>query len=169
MNIEKELLNKKHNREKFDCGVDSLNHYFKFQASQDVKRKLSVCFVFSTNNIVKGFYTLSSGSIPLEDVPKKYSKRYPKSYSKIPIVLLGRLAVDNNFKGKGLGEFMLIDALQECYEVSKAKIGAVAIIVDPVNEDAENFYKKYGFIKLADSGKMFLPMKTIKKLFDDAG
>ncbi len=165
MNLVKELLQSRHKREKFDCGIDSLNNYIKLQASQDVKKKLSVCFVFTIDNEVKGFYTLSGGSIPLKDVPEKYSKKFPKSYSNIPVFLLGRLAVDKSIKGKGFGEYLLIDALKECYEVTKNKIGAVAVIVEPVNHSAENFYTQYGFIKLTDSGKMFLPMNTIKKLF----
>jgi len=54
--------------------------------------------------------------------------------------------------------------LKRSYEISKT-IGSFAVIVDPIDQDAENFYEKYGFIKLPDSGKMFLPMKTISQLF----
>ncbi len=169
MKLSKELLQKYHHRNDFDCGVDLLNNYIKFQASQDVKRKLSVCFVFIDKRIVKGYYTLSSSSIPIEDVPLKFSKRFPKSYSNIPVILLGRLAIDKSYHGKGYGEYLLIDALKESYEVSKEKIGATAVIVEPINDDAERFYGKYGFIKLDISGKMFLPMKTIRKLFEDIG
>ena len=167
MNLEKQLLQKHHDRNTFDCGIELLNNYIKHQASQDVKRKLSVCFVFSDKWVVKGYYTLSSSSIPQEDVPLKFSKRFPKSYSSIPVILLGRLAVDKGCKGKGYGEHLLVDALMESYEVSKEKIGATAVVVDPINDDAENFYEKYGFIKLETSGMMFLPMNTIRKLFEN--
>jgi len=167
MNLRKELLQKLHNRVNFDCGIDLLNNYIKSQASQDVKKKLSVCFVFSEKQIVKGYYTLSSSSIPLEDVPLKFSKRFPKSYTGIPVILLGRLAIDKSYKGKGYGEYLLIDALKESYNVSKEKIGAVAVIVEPINNDAKKFYNKYGFIELNISGKMFLPMNTIRNLFEN--
>ena len=166
MNLVKELLRKQHIRNDFDCGVELLNAYIKRQASQDVKRKLSVCFVFHEKNVVKAYYTLSSGSIPLEDVPHKYAKRFPKSYTAVPVILLGRLAVDKTHKGKGYGEYLLVDALKESYDVSRKKIWATAVIVEPVNNDAEQFYAKYGFIKLEESGKMFLPMNTISKLFE---
>ncbi len=169
MNLEKAFLEKKHIRNEFDCGIESLNNYIKFQASQDVKRKLSVCYVFvDKNDTVKGYFTLSSSSIPLKKIPKDFSGRLPKSYSNIPVILLGRLAVDNTVSGKGYGEYLLTDALNESYNVSKNKIGAFAVIVDPVDDNITSFYEKYGFIKLPDSGKMFLPMNTIAKLFKAA-
>ncbi len=81
------------------------------------------------------------------------------------MTLLGRLATDIKFQGKGIGKILLIDALTRCYEISKS-IGSFAVIVDPLDNDAENFYSRYGFIKLPDSGKMFLTMMTIKSLFE---
>lgn len=79
--------------------------------------------------------------------------------------MLGRLAIDKNFRGKRIGKILLIDALKRCFGASNS-IGAFAVIVDPLDKEAERFYKIYGFIKLPDSGKMFLPMKTIKELFE---
>ena len=81
------------------------------------------------------------------------------------MILLGRLAVDYRFQGNGVGKLLLIDSLKRCHETSKS-IGAFAVIVDPLDNNAERFYHKYGFIKLEDSGKMFLPMKTINQLFE---
>lgn len=162
-----ELLEKKHNRKDFDCGKEILNNYLRNQAGQDVKRKLSACFVLTekgTNNI-KGYYTLSNNSIPLKNFPEQIQKKFPKSYVSIPTTLLGRLAIDNKFQGKGLGKILLIDALQRSYKISKT-IGSFAIVVDPIDKEAERFYEKYDFIKLPDSGKMFIATKTLKGLFD---
>ncbi len=168
MRLKKEFLSKNHHRKEFDCGKISLNNYIKYQASQDVKRNLSVCFVFiDEKDIIKGYFTLSSSSISLNEIPQKFSKRFPKSYTYIPVILLGRLAVDNTILGKGYGEYLLIDALKESYDVSKNKIGAIAVVVDPIDDEAVCFYKKYGFITLPDSDKMFLPMKTIAMLFEN--
>ena len=75
------------------------------------------------------------------------------------------MAIDANFQGKGVGKLLLIDALRRSYEISKS-IGSFAVVVDPIDKDAEQFYAKYGSIKLPDSGKMFLPMNTIKTLFE---
>jgi RimJ/RimL family protein N-acetyltransferase len=71
---------------------------------------------------------------------------------------------DKNYQGKGIGKIVLIDALKRSYEISQ-KIGSFAIVVDPIDEEAENFYKKYDFIKLPDSKKMFIATKTLQELF----
>ena len=162
-----ELLNKKHNRMDFDCGNDLLNNYLKQQAGQDVKRKLSVCFVFvhKETNVVAGYYTLANNSIPLNSFPEQIKKKFPKSYLSIPTTLLGRLAIDKKHQGKGVGKILLIDALKRSYEVSH-KIGSFAVVVDPIDEEAERFYKKYDFIQLPDSQKLFIAIKTLKELFD---
>ena len=161
------LLDKKHNRNDFDCGNELLNNYLKTQAGQDIKRKLSACFVLTekeTNNI-QGYYTLSNNSIPLSSFPEQIKKKLPNSYDSIPTTLLGRLAIDKNCQGKGFGKILLIDALKRSYEISK-EIGSFAVVVDPIDEKAELFYEKYDFIKLPDSEKMIIASKTLKELFD---
>jgi predicted GNAT family N-acyltransferase len=162
-----EPLDYKHNRDNFRCGKHLLDNYFWTQAKQDVKRKLSACFVLVEKETgkISGYYTLSSCSISNDLIPVTFKKRLPKSYQSIPTVLLGRLAIDKDFQGKGVGKLLLIDSLKRCYETSKS-IGTFAVIVDPLDKEAENFYAKYGFIALPDSGKMFLPMKTIEELFE---
>jgi len=161
-----ETLHSKHNKKAFSCGKGMLDNYLHYQANQDVKRKLSACFVLidTETQRIKGYYTLANNSIPLNMIPAELQKKMPKSYSSIPSTLLGRLAVDNRFQGMGIGKILLIDALKRSYEIAKT-IGSFAVIVDPLDNDAENFYEKYGFIKLPDSTKMFLPMKTIESIF----
>jgi hypothetical protein len=161
-----ELLNKKHNRNDFDCGKELLNSYLKYQAGQDIKRKLSACFVLAeakTNN-VQGYYTLSNNSIPLNSFSEQVQKKLPKSYQSIPTTLLGRLAIDLQYQGKGLGKILLIDALKKSYEISQV-VGSFAVVVDPIDKEATIFYEKYDFIKLPDSKKMFIPTKTLQELF----
>lgn len=160
-----ELLNKKHNREDFDCGKELLNNYLEKQAGQDIKRKLSVCFVLSENGVnIQGYYTLSNNSIPLNSFPEPIQKKLPKSYSSIPTTLLGRLAIDKKYQGQGIGKILLIDALKRSYELS-LEIGSFAVVVDPIDDEAERFYQKYDFIKLPDSHKMFIATKTLQELF----
>lgn len=162
-----EPLDSKHNKENFSCGKDLLDNYFWKQAKQDVKRKLSACFVLVDKeaNRISGYYTLSSNSISHNLIPDSFKKKLPKSYLSIPTILLGRLAVDNNYQGKGIGKTLLIDSLKRCFDTSDS-LGVFAVIVDPLDKEAERFYDKYGFIKLPDSKKMFIPMKTIKELFE---
>ncbi len=160
-------LDPKQDRKDFSCGKDLLDNYFHKLVSQDIKRKLSVCFTLidEESNHIAGYYTLSSHSISNNLIPDSFRKKLPKSYSSIPTMLIGRLAIDKNLQGKGIGKLLLIDALKRCFDTSET-IGAFAVIVDPLDTEAENFYDKYGFIKLPDSGKMFLPMKTIRSLFE---
>lgn len=160
-----EILAKEHDRSNFDCGHSLLDNYIKRQASQDVKRDLSACYalVDSENKVVKGYYTLSSNAINRDTLPEHLSKKLPPNYQDIPTALLGRLAIDSTLKGRGFGAILLMDALSRCFSISGA-VGTLAVVVDPIDENAQSFYQKYGFILLPASGKMFLPMKTIKQL-----
>jgi predicted GNAT family N-acyltransferase len=159
-------LQKTFDKNSFDCGKSTLNNYIQTQASQDVRKRLSVCFVLLNPDqfTIEGYYTLSNASIPYHEVPQKLRNKYPKSYKYIPVTLLGRLAIDTKIKGRGFGSKLLIDALKRSFHVADKKIGSVAVIVDPLDEEAEKYYKHFGFVTLPSSGKMFLDMKTIKKL-----
>ena len=161
-----EILSSKHRKKEFSCGKDMLDNYLHRQANQDMKRKLSGCFVMedSKTGLIQGYYTLANNSIPLHWVPADLQKKLPQSYASIPTTLLGRLAIDRRFQGQGTGKLLLIDALKRSNDLSKI-LGSFAVIVDPLDEEAENFYRKYGFIKLPDSGKMFLAMQTVNILF----
>ena len=161
-----ELLNSEHNRKDFSCGKQMLDNYLYYQANQDMKRNLSACFVWNEpqTHRIKGYYTLSNNSIPLESVTEVFRKKLPPSYRSIPTTLLGRLAVDRYFQSMKTGKLLLVDALKRSYELSKT-MGSFAVIVDPIDDSAYAFYEKYGFISLVDSGKMFLPMNTIQLLY----
>src|SRR5690606_31204305 len=143
-----------------------LDDYLHIQANQEIKRNLGVCFVLEDveTGLIKGYYTLSNNSIPISTFPGAVAKKLPTSYGSIPTTLLGRLAIDTKFQGEGIGKLLLIDALKRSAEASKS-IGSFAVVVDPLDDAAEAFYEKYGFIKLPDSGKMFLAMKTVTGLF----
>jgi GNAT superfamily N-acetyltransferase len=160
-------LNSSHKKNNFNCGKDLLDNYLHRQAKQDVKRKLTVCFILANeDNVVQGYYTLSNAGIPLDELPEDLRKKYPKSYRNLPATLLGRLAVDQSFKGRGLGALLLMDALKRSFEISTTNIGSMAVLVDPLDDDSVRFYEKFGFIALPDSGKMFLPMATISEIFN---
>jgi predicted GNAT family N-acyltransferase len=159
-----QLLEKSHHRKKFTCEEDSLTQYIRTQVSQDIRKRLATCFVAVDNNQnVIGYYTLTSESLGRELIPDKYLRQVPQNYN-APVILLGRLARDISAKGTGLGEYLLLDALFRSYQLSNESIGAMAVVVDPINEKAAEFYKKYGFEQLPDSEKMFLPMKIIEQL-----
>ena len=158
-----QILQKSHDKGSFDSETPLLDNYIRTQASQDVKRDLSVCYVLADEDgKVLGYYTLSSNSIPRDELPEELVKRLPLSYRDLPTILLGRLAVDKSQKGKRYGEYLLIDALERSLSLGD-QLGMLAVIVDPVDEKAVSFYKKYGFILIPSNGKMFLTLETFRK------
>lgn len=157
-----ELLDGSHIKSDFDCGHEMLNTYLSRQAGQDVKRDLSACYVLADESKkVIAYYTLSGNSVRREEFPEELARKLPQSYVNLPAALLGRLAVDKNHKGHGYGEFILIDALNRCAKIA-GQLGTLAVMVDPIDEKAESFYTRYGFIKLPGSSKMFITIKTIR-------
>lgn len=158
------VLEKNHNRKNFTCGIDELDVYLKQYANQDIKKRLTVCYVISDkNNDVIGYYTLSSNSIDLSDIPEDLAKSL--KYTQIPVIIIGRLAVHKDYQGNKLGHTLLLDALKRIVEISTL-VGNHAVIVDPINDMAEKFYAKLGFISLKASKRMFLPLKTITDLLN---
>jgi predicted GNAT family N-acyltransferase len=162
-----EPLASTHKKKDFLCGKSSLDNYLKTQANQDMKRKLCAVFVMTNKQKpqdILGYYTLSSESINSEQVPFEISKKMPPSYTRLPVILLGRLAISQGHHGQGLGKKLLVDALRRSVEITRT-LGAIAVIVDPLDEEAKAFYEQYGFILIPDRGCMFLPMATIQQLF----
>ncbi len=157
-----ESLDLASDRSSFESGVAPLDRYFRTQVSQDIKRRVTACFVATdAQGQIAGYYTLASASVLLTDLPEAISKKLPR-YPSVPAVRMGRLAVDQNFKGKGLGAALLADALRKAVI---SEIAAYAFIVDAKDDDAANFYAHHGFVALPHQPLcMFIPLATVKDL-----
>jgi len=165
--LEIQPYNRKFKRENFDCGKEPLNNYILRNVTKDVKTGACTCFVIlNDSNQIIGYYTLSAESIIKEDAPAEFQKKIKYKY--IPVILLGRLALDKNEFGNGYGKLLLINSLKRSLEVAKNQIGAVAVIVDPIDKEAIAFYSKYGFTVLPTSGRMFMSMKKIETAFNQS-
>ena len=140
----------------FSCGSPPLDRYIKEQATQDVRRRIASCFVAANvHNKVAGYYTLASASVPLENFPPTVAKKLPR-YPFIPAVRLGRLAVDQAFKGLGLGKALLGNAT---YRAANSEIASFALIVYAKDESAAGFYRYHEFIPLPGTPSiLFLPL-----------
>lgn len=159
------LDNRQHDRSEFCCGKDSLDNYIRKQASQDLKRRVSTVFVLIDEPEVNvlAYYTLSSYTIDITVLDEAFAKRLPR-YPLLPTTLLGRLAVDDRQKGKGFGELMLVDALRKALNVSR-QVASLAVIAEALDENASNFYMKYGFQPFRQNPlKLYLPMKSVEEL-----
>lgn len=138
-------LDKSYNRQAFDCGVEPLNHFIRKQASQIIKRDETVIYVAHDGETIAGFYTLSACEIVQADDPTFLKKQSP--HNPIPCVLLGRLAVDKNYRGIGLGGDLLMSALKQSKLLS-SMMGLAFVVVDSKDDTAKAFYEHYGFYPL---------------------
>jgi len=126
-----------------------------------VRKKVAAAFVLTPDGTtVAGFYTLSAHLVNLPELPIEFAKKLPR-YPFVPATLLGRLAISSAFQGQGLGEFLLMHALE-----SSRRVAAAMVVVDAKDEAARNFYLRYGFVPLeSQPNRLLYPMKTIEKLF----
>ncbi len=157
-------LSSKHDRSAFACGQPTLDRFLRESARQNQDRGVSRTFVLTRGDEsrVFGYYTLAAGQIERSHLPPNSSKSLPKY--PVPVVLLGRLAVDETVQAEGLGKRLLWDALQRCLSAS-ASIGVFAVFVEAIDEPAAAFYRHYGFIPFPDQPlKLFLPLNTIRQL-----
>jgi predicted GNAT family N-acyltransferase len=162
-----EPLGRLHDRAAFSSLVPALDRYLHTQARQDAEKNLAVVFILTSDGkTVAGYYTLSQYSVRMDTIPAEIAGK-PTKYPEIPATSIGRLAVAAAFRGQGLGEFLLMDALRRCLSIS-GKAASWAVIVDAKDENGESFYKKYGFLPLPKvPRRWFLAMATIEKLFPE--
>lgn len=153
-----ETLNQAHSRKGFCCGIEALDKYFVEQVTQDIRRRVTVCYVAveTTTNKIAGYYTLAASGVLLKDIPTELVKRLPR-YPSIPVARLGRLAVDQNYQGQKLGSVLLWDAISRAL---RSEIAVFALVVDAKDEQAEAFYRYHGFINFGSLPKQLMPSLT---------
>ncbi len=155
-NFECQPLAKHHDRSSFRCGVIELDEYLQRRAHQDVRRRVAAVFVMTPDDQpqrIAGFYSLSSASLVLEELPLELVRHLPR-YPLVPAVLLGRLARDVGFPGTG--RLLLLDALARLLRHSK-DVAAAVVLVGAKDDKASRFYARYGFQGIAGEPKrMFL-------------
>lgn len=157
-------LDKTHDRSAFDCGKPMLNEWLQDLAGQFDRRDLSRTFVATRpdESLVLGYYAISSHRVVHDILPAAETKGLPRI--DVPVVLIGRLAVDQSMQGRGLGALLLVDALRRSMQISE-QVGIRAVEVDAFDDAARNFYLKFGFRSLRDDPRhLFLPMHEIRRL-----
>lgn len=162
-----EALARRHDRSRFSCGSEALDHYIRRQASQDVRRKMSRVFVALPGEMeeVAGFYTLSAGSIERATLPAGEMRQLP--HYPVPVALIGRLGVDRHWAGQGLGAALLTDAFHRVRHASRT-LAVYAVVVDAKDERAKAFYEHFGFTPFPRSGRrLFFPMAAVERLLHE--
>ena len=158
-------LSPNHDKPAFSCGVDPLDRYLQTQATQDIRRRIANCFVATSanSNIIAGYYTFSAASVPMLDLPSETAKRLPR-YPVVPAALIGRLAIDHQYRGRGLGAALLFDAIARA---ARADTAIFAVLVDAKDDAAAAFYRHHGFQPFAARPPtLFLPIGTALKLLE---
>jgi GNAT superfamily N-acetyltransferase len=162
-----EPLGKHHDRKAFSCGNEPFDRYLKQQASQDARRHVAAPFVAvpeEGDTTILGYYTLSAFAIDLGTLPHSTTSKLPY-YPLVPATLLGRLAVDRRHQGRGLGGFLLMDALHQVY-LRSPQIASAAFVVHAIDDDAFRFYRHFDFTPFPERrDQLFLPMAPIASLF----
>lgn len=149
-----EVLGPGHDRYAFSCGVDVLDQYLARQASQDVRRRVSACYVAVEvrSGKVAGYYTLAAGGVPLTDLAPELTKRLPR-YPSVPVARVGRLAVDLAYHGQKLGGALLADAAMRAM---RSEVAVFALVVDAKDDAAAAFYRHLGFESFGGQAKQLV-------------
>lgn len=171
-NLFVQLDKTRHDRSTFNCGEIEQDQFIKTKAANHMNADLSRTMVLpeskqqpNDKHLICAFYTITVSSISRQTLPKDNARKllhYP-----VPVFLLAQLAVHSNYHKQGLGSITLISALKHLWRINNREIKAYAVIVDCLNNKAEQFYLKYNFQKLdtnAGRVRMFLPMNTIESL-----
>ncbi len=152
----------RHRRELFDCGAAALNEYLQTRLNQQMKRGVTVGYVLaSAAGRIAGYVTLSAGEIPVGVIPEGHG--FPIKLP-LPTTLIGRLAVDKEYQGRGLGGDLLVHAIRIAVQTAE-QVASAVIEVDALDDRARQFYTHYGFARLPDDDKhLYLPMADARKL-----
>lgn len=152
-----ELISEEHELNDFDCGNNSLNNWLKTRALENQNR-FSTTRVVCVAKTVIAYYTLVYGSVNREEMARSYKQNAPM---RIPVMILGRLAVDLKWQDKSIGKHLLKEALLKTIEASS--IAAVrGLLVHAIDDRAKTYYQRYGFLESKIDLTLFLPLESIK-------
>ena len=147
-----------HDLSRFACGHDSLDDWLRVHALRNEGRT-SRTYVVCIGSTVVGYYCLATGAEKRVAMPKKIRQGIPDP---VPLMIIGRLAVDRNYQGRGIGSGLLSDALKRILAASEV-VGCRAVLVHAIDQAALGFYIQYGFVEFpTGSQTLFLPIETVR-------
>ena len=136
-----EPIQSSHDTSLFDCGNPLLNDWLKCRALANHSGGATRCYVVTQANAVVAYYAMSAGAVTASQATGKVKRNMPDP---IPVLVLARLAIDQNFQNQGLGKALLKDAAQRAMRVAR-DVGVRALLVHAIDASAEAFYLKHGF------------------------
>jgi GNAT superfamily N-acetyltransferase len=136
-------LGAEHDLDAFDCGVPALDEWLKQRARKNEVAGASRTYVVCVQNTVIGYYCLAAGAIAHPEAPKALRRNMPDP---IPVMVLGRLAIDRHYQNRGIGRALLRDAVLHALEAAEIA-GVKALLVHAISEEAKRFYFSRGFVE----------------------
>ena len=159
-----------HDRERFSCGVDTVDNYFRKTANKLAKAGNARVYVMtSETGDVVGFYALNAHSVDFTELPSRYARTRP-SHGAIPAAFISMIGVDQRYAGKGHGGDLLADALLRIEQAAE-RIGIAMVVLDVLDDGNPDFvrrrktlYLRYGFEALPSNPlRLFLPVAAIRE------
>jgi GNAT superfamily N-acetyltransferase len=149
----------------FDCGEATLNDWLKKRALKNQAAGASRCFVVCCGEAVVAYYTLSAGAISHETSPKAMRRNMPNP---LPVLLLGRLAVDKRYHNQGIGQALLRDAMLRAVHIS-AEAGVFALLVHALSDAAKQFYISRGFVESPlQAMTLLMTLETVRQILAES-
>ena len=137
-----EKLNPAHDLSQFRCGEPELDDWLKRRALHNEESGASRTYAVCAGKQVVGYYALAAGAVAHRDAPGRVKRNMPNP---IPVMVIGRLAMDLKFQGRGIGSALLKDAVLRTVQAAEIA-GIRAILVHAISENAKRFYEKLGFM-----------------------
>jgi GNAT superfamily N-acetyltransferase len=141
-----ETLRRDHPRGEFDCGESQVDDWLRTKAlQQQTKRLSSTKVLVADSELIAGYYTLATGQIDFGDLPTELVRKLPRR--SLPVAILAWLGVDQRYRGRGLGDLLLAQALRDCQSAGET-FAFVAVVLDCVDAKAKAFYERWEFQQL---------------------
>jgi GNAT superfamily N-acetyltransferase len=142
-----EKLTEVHDVSGFSCGKPSLDTWLKSRALSNQNKGFTAVMVVHVNHVVIGYYGLAPTAVVANSLPRSIRTGQPPN--PIPCLLLGQLAIDANWSGRGLGAALTTHALHQCLKAAEL-VGGRAVLVKAVDDDARDYWQRWGFIATLD-------------------
>lgn len=136
-------LAKEHDTDQFCSGVPSLDDWLRKRALRNEQASASRTYVSCFGQRVVGYYCLAAGAVALQAAPKRLTRNMPDP---IPVMVLGRLAIDMEYQNRGIGKALLLDAVYRTLQAARIA-GVAALLVHATSENAKRFYLAQGFVE----------------------
>lgn len=155
-----EILAPDHQLDGFSCGQEALDAWLKTRARRNEREGASRTYVVCENKTVVGYYALAVGAVIAAEAPGKVRRNMPDP---IPVMVLGRLAIDQTRQSQGLGSALLRDAILRTLQA--AEIGGIrALLVHALDDEAARFYQHHGFMPSpSDPATLMITLKDARK------